>query len=122
MDNYIPLSQDHKKELNDEIGTGFNGYIKFLLRGKEVATTDLLEKSFERHRLRTAEMIGVKWFDDYWLLHEDGSVRAKSSDIKTLSVTDVDSDYGTAQGLKYQVFLRRNEDGICKHCGNKLND
>lgn len=115
---YIALTEEQKAEVSREAGiNNFSGQIAFMFKGEEVGRTDLIERSFGTQRLLLAEMIGVSEFDDYWLIKSDGSIRAKASDIKGLSVTDVDGDYGAAQGLKYQSFLKRHSIYYCPNCG-----
>lgn len=120
MEKYRPLTEEQKQELRSETGMPFNGYIAFFFKGEEIGRTDLIEASFDRHRLRTAEMLRIKEFDDYHLIKPTGEVIAKASGMKMLLVTDVDSDYGTAQGLKYQIFLKRHDGKHCKNCGHEL--
>jgi hypothetical protein len=119
---YIPLTNEQKEELSKETGSPFSGFIMFLLKGEELATTDLLERSLNRQRFHTAEMLGIKEFDDYHLLTEKGDIRVKASDMKGLLLTDIDSDYGTAEGIKYKTFLKRNEAGRCSHCGELISN
>jgi len=120
MKNYIPLTEGQKEELEQFNGMPFKGFITFFENGEEGKSTDLLEMSDGTIRLRTAEIIGVNAFDDYWILNDDETVRAKASDIKGLSISVDEQDYGKSEGFKYQRFLRRHEEGTCGNCGHKL--
>lgn len=114
---YIKLNENQRNELISK-GSFFidedESRITFLSRGEVVGNTDLPNFSTGDVRLRIAEMINVKDFDDYILISK-GVVRGKASDIKGFSLTDdIDSDYGSSEGRKYQRYLRRK---TCEHYG-----
>jgi len=124
MEKYISLTENQLNSIQHDPKNPMpaNGYIQFWLNGEVVATTDLIEGSSSNQRFKTAEIVGVKEFDDCWFLTKDGDIRFKASSMLGIDASEIDSDFGKSQGIKYQEFLKRNDGDRCKNCGHKLND
>ncbi len=91
--------------------------IVFLLKGEVVGECPLVKYSMMETRHLLADDIGVKEYDDFWIVRIDGSNTVKGSETKgtgLVSETHYDTDFGTYEGKMYQVFKNKY---CCKECG-----
>ena len=92
--------------------------IDFYFKGNKVGSGPLPQWTGTLARHIIADIAGVSEYDDFHFVKNDGSIRAKGSDIKRngLSATSEDmvGDLGTIEGIKYQFYRNVNP---CPHCG-----
>lgn len=88
--------------------------ILYYLNGKQIASTDLPEGSFQDERIMLAEMIGLEDFDDFQFIDSKGNVRLKASEIRSpFPGLDSKDHLGKTESQKYKEH-RENKDRSVK--------
>lgn len=96
------------------------GEIIFFNNGIEVGRTGLptFTNHIARHQL--AENLGIKEYNNFHLIKEDGTLYADASKTFGMTITGSDNDVGTSEGWQYQLYLKSKKDCKCYQCGADL--